>query len=247
MRIVGVDLASRPQRSALCVLDWHERPRVVALHRPADDDRILHEAAAADAVGIDSPFGWPTPFVDLVARHHRGEPTRTVDATLRDLRLRRTDQWIRRWIPRDPLSVSTDRIGVVALRAVGLVERMRGPGADRSGRDGLFEVYPGGSLARWDIPSTGYKSGDGAPVRERIVAAVAPFVDLAGVHDRVVGGDDELDAVITALVTGLAVAGRTTAAPPECRREAAVEGWIHVPTGPITDLAEVVLTPSAPS
>lgn len=239
MRLVGVDLASRPERSALCVLDWREHPRVVALHRPADDGVILDEAGTADGIGIDSPFGWPTPFVDLIGRHHRGEPTLGVEATPRDLRLRRTDQWIRHWIPRDPLSVSTDRIGVVALRAVGLVERMRGPGADRSGRDGLFEVYPGGSLARWAIPATNYKARGGAAVRERIVTAIEPFVDLDGVRDRVIGGDDDLDALLTALVTGLAMAGRTTAAPPEWRREAAIEGWIHVPTGPITELAEV--------
>ena len=135
--------------------------------------------------------------------------------------------------------MSTDRIGVVALRAVRLLERIRAPGCDRSGDGGIYEAYPGGSLARWGLTATGYKSRDGADVREAIVEALGAWVGIDAVAHRLVASDDDLDAVLTAVVTGLAVAGRTTAPPPEYAAVAAAEGWIHVPTGPIEQIGAV--------
>jgi hypothetical protein len=230
LRVVGVDLASQPKKSSLCVVEWDDRPRVVELIRPAFDDVIVVHAEAADATGLDCPFGWPTPFVDTVRRHHDGESIAGVDATPRDLRLRTTDQWIRaNHVPRDPLSVSTDRLGIVALRGIGILERIAGPGADRSGDAGIYETYPGGSLATWGLRSTGYKDDAGTDARRGIVDALAGHIDLAGTADRLVASDDDLDAVITAVVAGLAFMGLTTSAPPEHRAVARVEGWIHVP------------------
>ena len=239
MRIIGVDLASQASSTSLCAIDWTDRPRVVDVVRPAEDDLIVAAAGSAAAVGIDSPLGWPSAFVELIGRHHRGEATETVTATPRELRLRTTDRWIRDWIPRDPLSVSTDRIGVVALRAVRLLERIRAPGCDRSGDGGIYEAYPGGSLARWGLTATGYKTRGAEDVRGTIVDALGDWVGIDAVADRLVASDDDLDAVLTAVVTGLAVAGRTTSPPREHATVAAVEGWIHVPTGPIEEIGAV--------
>ena len=230
LRVVGVDLASQPKKSSLCVIDWTDRPRVVELVRPVGDDVIVAQAATADAIGIDCPFGWPSSFVETVRRHHEGEPVTDVVSTPRDLRLRTTDQWIRtHHVPRDPLSVSTDRLGIVALRGIRILERLAGPGADRSGAAGVYETYPGGSLATWGLPSTGYKDEAGTGTRRIIVAALADHIDLAGTAERLVAADDDLDAVITAVVAGLAHLGLTSSAPPEHREVARVEGWIHVP------------------
>ena len=230
LRVVGVDLASQPKNSSLCVVEWRDRPRVVELIRPADDDLIVERAATADAIGIDCPFGWPSSFVETVRRHHDGEAVAGVVASPRDLRLRTTDQWIRaHHVPRDPLSVSTDRLGIVALRGIRILERIAGPGADRSGAAGVYETYPGGSLAKWGLPSTGYKHDVGTDTRRAIVAALANHIDLAATAARLVAADDDLDAVITAVVAGLAHRGLTTSAPPEHREVARVEGWIHVP------------------
>ena len=230
LRVVGVDLASQPKKSSLCVITWDEQPRVVELARPADDDLIVAQAATADATGLDCPLGWPSKFIETVRRHHDGRSVADVDATPRDLRLRTTDQWIRaNHVPRDPLSVSTDRLGIVALRGIKILERIAGPGADRSGALAIYETYPGGSLAKWGLRSTGYKDAAGTDARREIVDALAVHVDLAGTADQLVANDDDLDAVITAVVAGLALMGLTTSAPPEHRDVARVEGWIHVP------------------
>ncbi|MEZ5246259.1 MAG: DUF429 domain-containing protein [Acidimicrobiales bacterium] len=230
LRVVGVDLASQPKKSSLCVIEWEEHPRVVELARPADDDLIVAHADAADATGLDCPFGWPSDFVETVRRHHEGRSVADVDTTPRALRLRTTDQWIRtNHVPRDPLSVSTDRLGIVALRGIRILERIAGAGADRSGAAGVYETYPGGSLAKWGLRSTGYKDEAGTDARRAIVDALADHIDLAGTAGRLVDNDDDLDAVITAVVAGLAHMGLTTSAPPEHRDVARVEGWIHVP------------------
>lgn len=238
MRVVGVDLASQPEKSSLCVVEWTagQQPCVVELHRPADDDLIVDQAARADAIGLDCPLGWPSPFVDLVTAHHEGRPTLDQAAPPRDLRLRTTDQWIRQWIPRDPLSVSTDRLGVVALRGVGIVERIAGPGADRSGAAGIYEAYPGGSLAVWGLTATGYKTADAIATRQAIVDELARHVDIPADGPSPIDlatNADDLDAAITAIVTLLAHLGATTSAPSEFVDIAMKEGWIHVPTIPL--------------
>lgn len=239
LRVVGVDLASQPTKSSLCVIEWDERPRVIELARPAGDDLIVARAATADAVGMDCPFGWPSKFIETVSRHHDRRSIADVDTTPRDLRLRTTDQWIRaNHVPRDPLSVSTDRLGIVALRGIRILERIAGPGADRSGAAGIYETYPGGSLAKWGLRSTGYKGVDGTDARRGIVDALAVHVDLAGTADQLVANDDDLDAVITAVVAGLAHMGFTTSAPPEHHDVACVEGWIHVPVVPLDALPD---------
>lgn len=241
-QFVGVDLASQPEKSSLCVIEWVGKPRITDLVRPATDDAIVERARDADAIGIDCPLGWPTPFVEMIRRHHEGTATSGIDADPRDLRLRTTDQWLRRHhTPRDPLSVSTDRLGIVALRGIGILERLVGPGADRSGADGVYEAYPAGSLAVWGLRSTGYKStgrNDGAAVEARaeIVTALAPHIDLGSWSERLVDNADDLDAVVTAIVAGLGHAGLSTAAPPEHRKVATIEGWIHVPTVPLDAL-----------
>jgi uncharacterized protein DUF429 len=239
MLFVGVDLASQPEKSSLCMIEWTDHPRLIELDRPAGDDLIVDRAEAADATGLDCPFGWPAPFVETIRRHHDGEPTGDIDATPRDLRLRTTDQWIRRHIPRDPLSVSTDRLGIVALRGIGILERLAEAGADRSGRAGFYETYPGGALAVWGLQAMGYKKRDATGARRAIVDRLRAHVDLDHVAGRLIENDDDLDALIAALVAGLAHAGHTTSPPPEYAAVAAIEGWIHVPTISLDQVAAV--------
>ena len=240
MRFVGVDLASQPEKSSMCLLEWNRRPTVVDLVRPAHDDAIVTAALDAMAVGIDCPFGWPTDFVEKVSRWHHGESAAAVHTDPRALRLRESDRWLREHhVPRDPLSVSTDRLAIVALRGIGILERLLGPHGDRSGRRHVYEAYPGGTLAVWGLPSTGYKGDAGTQKRAAIVDALDGPVDFGSHRDAVAASDDDLDAVLTAVVAGLGRARHTTRPPAEHRRTAAIEGWIHVPTIPLADLGTV--------
>lgn len=236
MRTLGVDLASDPRRTALCRLEWRSGgARLAELTVGADDERILAAHARADVTGVDSPFGWPAPFVGFLCSAARllPEAMEAWSPAVRDgLRYRATDRAVRDAVGRWPLSVSSDLIAVVAMRCVGLLTRMGV--TDRAGADGVFEVYPAAALARWDLIARGYR-GEGARQRRkgllRALARRAPWLDLGGNDRRSLLADsaDALDALIAALNVRAAALGQTEPPPQELRREAAREGWIALP------------------
>jgi predicted nuclease with RNAse H fold len=231
VRILGVDLASQPSNTSVAVLDGLD---LVHLASTADDDTIVELARTCVAVGIDAPLGWPDDFVDVITAHHRGEPIPPAEP--RSLQLRRTDLVVHESTGKRPLSVSTDRIGVVALRAIRLLERIAGAGAARDGTAGVYETYPGGAVAHWGLVERSYKRRDSTPERGAIVEALGRHLELGEHRDRMIAGDDDLDAVLCAALAGLAHQGRTTVPGPADADHARREGWIHVPTGSIADL-----------
>ena len=236
MRTLGVDLASDPRRTGPCLLEWLAgRARLVELDVGADDERVLAAHRAADVTGIDSPFGWPAPFVGFLCSATRllPEAAESWDPAVRDgLRYRATDRAVRDAVGRWPLSVSSDLIGVVAMRCVGLLIRMGV--TSRAGADGVFEVYPAAALARWSLANRGYGGVRARPRREVLLRALirrAPWLDLGTKAQRalLVDSADALDALIAALNTRAAALGHTEPPPHELRREAAREGWIALP------------------
>jgi Protein of unknown function (DUF429) len=73
VRVVGVDLAAEPGRTAVAVLGWDDGKAVVEdLRVGADDEALLAALAAADKAGIDAPFGWPDAFAVFLAAHQAG-------------------------------------------------------------------------------------------------------------------------------------------------------------------------------
>lgn len=218
MITLGIDLAAQPKRTAMAAIEWSERRAVVAeLVVGVDDDAALAAMARAEWTGIDAPFGWPNAFVEAMSAFaERGE--------WRDgeLRLRATDLAVRRITGITPLSVSSDRIAVVAFRCARLLSRLETV-------DRVVEVYPAAALHQWKIERRGYKGGRAAQreerraVRERIVAALPDWLDLDA--DACAASDDALDAVLAALVTRAAALKLTY--PPE--GDVAREGWIHIP------------------
>lgn len=236
MRTLGIDLASAPRRTGLCRLDWRSGgARLVELTVGADDERIIAAHKGADATGIDSPFGWPAPFVGFLCSAARllPEAAEAWDPAVRDgLRYRATDRAVRDAVGRWPLSVSSDLIAVVAMRCVGLLTRMGV--SDRAGADGVFEVYPAAALTRWGLVNRGSRAGRGRPRREvllRALARRAPWLDLGTRAQRalLVDSADAFDALIAALNARAAALGETEPTPAELRREAAREGWIALP------------------
>ncbi len=231
MRLLGVDLASQPANTSAALL---EAGRVVELWSCVDDDLIVTMATGCDAVGIDAPLGWPDDFVAAITAHHGGQPVPSAEP--RALQLRHTDRFVQKQTRKQPLSVSTDRIGVVALRAIRLLERLAGPGADRSGAAGIFETYPGGAVAAWSLVERSYKRKDSEPERAVITEALAVHLDLGPFRDQMIDSDDDLDAVLCALLAGLSIRGYTHRPAENEQERAQREGWIHIPTGPISDL-----------
>lgn len=251
MRTLGIDLASQAAKTALCEITWsHDSARVVDLTGNLSDEELLRRAAdlrqAATAtgeswaIGIDAPFGWPTQFVDFLNQSSAGAaPLPPWDSDRRkQLSYRRTDHAVVATVGLHPLAVSADRIALPAMRCAGLLAALGA--SDRSGANGVYEVYPAAALKTWGLPYQGYKStrvnsaGSKRKLTElfhQVRDACDPWLTFAPGTDRQCEtSDDAFDALIAALVTRAAAQKRTI--PPLAGEEAdraRTEGWIALP------------------
>jgi predicted nuclease with RNAse H fold len=247
VRTLGIDLAADPVRTAACEVDW-ETGTLRPLPRPVTDEAIVAAVLAADVTAIDVPLGWPDDFVAAVSSHHGfGDWPPAAIASPDDrlsLRYRVTDLEL---AGHRPLSVSSDLIGVPAMRGARLQHLLRRAGAvvDRSGIGGcLVEGYPAAALRSWGLTSRGYKGrknrGSCGELAGILAAACGSLASaVAGCLDGC--DDDELDAVVCALIARAARQGQTRAPAPDQLDAARREGWIHVPVVPV---AAVLAQPS---
>jgi predicted nuclease with RNAse H fold len=248
MRSLGIDLAAEPPNTAACEITWLADSAQGRLYTDRlDDDRLLALIESADKVGIDCPFGWPQPFVDAVVSHANaaGWPGRGQLGLShrRSLRYRLTDEVVHQQVGIWPLSVSTDRIGVTAMRCAALLDALATAGhpVDRAGGGRVVEVYPAAALKHWRLPHRGYKKAEGAIVRGQALdqlLVTLPTLNLDGdALDRCRRSDDAFDALICALVARAAAHGLTSAPCPGNQIERArSEGWIHLPTSDLLGL-----------
>jgi predicted nuclease with RNAse H fold len=244
MLTTGVDLAARPERTALVSIEWTaDRAVIRDVACPADDPVILKAIDRADKTGMDCPLGWPTAFVEFVAAHragHVGIPEDEPDWR-RKLTMRRTDIVVHEHLGLVPLSVSADRIAHVALRCAVMLAKLDAAGrsVDRSGSGPVVEVYPAASLRRWGLVQPGYKQPARPEALDHLVdrlLAAAPWLDCASYQQAIRRSHDVLDAAIAAMTARAAVRGQT-ARPGEADLAAArTEGWIAVPDLPISQL-----------
>jgi hypothetical protein len=165
----------------------------------------------------------------------------------RALVLRETDRTVAAVTGRQPLSVSTDRIAFAAMRCTRLLSALAGPGApiDRAGAGRLVEVYPEAALRCWqlspalDLDDPGGYKGKGVEATGRRATLLSTLLQrTAGwllIPDEEVGlcraSDDQLDALLCALIARTAERGLCSSAPSEHSGQAAREGWIALPEG----------------
>jgi predicted nuclease with RNAse H fold len=241
MRTLGVDLAAQPCNTGVCEIVWGKHGGTVSvLDGPHTDERLVALMAGADKVGVDVPFGWPEPFVDALVAHRDGREWpgcgRDPDGHRRQLRLRRTDEYVRTIYGRDPMSVSSNLLSITAMRWAGLEDRLRADEPiDRSGLGRVVEVYPAAALKFWGLRDRGYKGRQNRTVLEALVSALVReagaglrFTD--GAEEVLRASDHAFDALISSLVARAALLGQTTVPPPSDAALAHTEGWIHVPT-----------------
>lgn len=245
--VVGIDLAAQPARTGVVVLErvrgggWCAAP--VA---DGSDEELARLASVSDLVGVDAPLGWPAEFVEAVGAHQRfdewpGGADRSVLTHRETDRVVAANGWGR------PLSASADKLGHVAMRCALLQRewaREWGRPAPRDGSGRVVEVYPAAALRSWDIESAGYKGkGDSAgQARRRVLAqirdATASWLNLDSVAEACCNSHDVLDALVSSLVALSAGCGLTLLPEGEKQRVLArIEGWIHVPVAPLTELA----------
>lgn len=237
----GIDLAAEAERTAMAVLEpAGDRLRIRELVLGVGDGEIVGVARESTCAGVDVPFGWPEPFLATVLAHQRGEleaPESTGRDWRRDRAMRGTDYVVRARTGLWPLSVSTDRIGLPALRWAGIAARLAAHGVDtaRDGSGRVAEVYPAGALACWGFPARGYKGRVGAGRRALLVEELTrawPWLDWHGEEAACRASDDLLDAVLCALVAREVDRGRTARPGPEQREITRREGWVHLPRSP---------------
>ena len=238
----GVDLAARPERTALASIEWTAGRAIIRdVTYPADDDVILKAIDRADMTGIDCPLGWPTAFVEFVAAHQTGHVDLPEDRPdwRRNLTMRRTDIFVHEQLRLVPLSVSADRIAHVALRCAVLLARLDAAGrpVDRSGSGRVAEVYPAASLRRWGLVHPGYKQPAKPEALDHLVdhlLAAAPWLECAPHELAIRRSHDVLDAVIAAMTARAVVRGQTFRPGEADLAAARTEGWIAVPDSPIS-------------
>jgi predicted nuclease with RNAse H fold len=246
MITAGVDLSSQDANTAGCVIEWsNATPTITDLIVGVGDSIITKLSSTVDKLGIDIPLGWPIAFAEAVCRHSRDRswPGEYRHADTSSFRYRRTDLWVWENLKTSPpLSVSTDRIALPAMRAAALLSRLPDPVAlDGSGV--VVEVYPASALRRWGLPSRQYKRKENATARRELVAqfctATAEWLRSSDAQiDLCCASDDAFDAVIAALVARAAAIGVIDPIPEKEKASALREGWISVPaTGSLGLLA----------
>ena len=245
MLTAGIDLAAEDTNTAVAWIRWTATGAILEkLIVGAGDDDLLR-AAAADKAGIDCPLGWPEPFVEFIIAHHRGELAAPTDLIGRDWRRslawRRTDVVTHELTGRLSLSVAADRIAHTAMRCAALLARLAEDGqpVDRSGGGTVVEVYPAASLKQWGLPYRGYKGRQNSGALNDLVdglTTAGPWLQLGNFEPVCRGSDHAIDAVVAALTARAAAIGQATSPGPADLAVATTEGWIALPTTPLTSL-----------
>nr|WP_304502263.1 DUF429 domain-containing protein [Brachybacterium sp. FME24] len=237
---VGIDLAEDPKRTGIAHLrDEGTKVVVENVGVGADDDAIVTAIMTSRKTGVDVPFGWPRPFVELVEAHRTAAlppPPSTGPEWRREVLFRATDLEVKRRVGKTPLSVAADKIAYPAIRWAGIAARLREQGVPVTpdGHGVACEVYPGAALVAWqlaDLKHKGTKGTEGRSVLVEQLSARLPWLDWAGHKDACVDDDNALDAVIAAVVARDVDRGRAVPPPPELADLAAEEGWIWLPEG----------------
>ena len=232
MRTLGIDLAADPKNTALCEIEWDEASvTVLAVARNVSDAQILDLAAGPPSrvIGVDIPFGWPTNFVTFVSAHARGA-TPLPSSSMRQKRLRSTDTFIQDRFSKTPLSVSTDKIGIPAMRWAALSHDLGI--VNRAGNGQFYEVYPAVARIAWGLRGkdkvTPLEQAN-AIALEQLLRALRFGFARPGIHEELLENEHCFDALLCALATRAAALGLTYPPPSVARATAEVEGWIHAP------------------
>ena len=136
---LGIDLASAADKTAFAQIEWIPKVsfpahlsdyqgQVTQLALQGSDSDLLQFSPHPHClIGLDAPLGWPTSFVSYISTSlsdlvKNAEKSQIWTPDYRDqMRYRQTDRYTRSVLGRWPLSVSTDYLSLVGLRARGLL------------------------------------------------------------------------------------------------------------------------------
>ena len=258
---LGIDLASSAEKTAFVHLKWTPlsssnhwskyQGEMVHLHLHATDQDILsYTARSSYLVGLDAPLGWPKCFIDyistplsLLSQPLSAPLAQALSPSLKayqpwtadfrdQMRYRQTDLYTRSILGRWPLSVSTDYLSLVGLRARGLLRAWHIQ--EITGQDGVYEVYPAVALKRWNLKHRSYKGKEKSKLREEILAQLLdqphPLSLTPSQKSQLIESDHGFDAFLCSLITFYAYLGYCDIPLTTQEKEASLqEGWIYIP------------------
>ncbi len=230
---VGVDFAAKAKDTweAVGTETSKGRLKITEIRGNISDEDLVEIAGAGhQVIAIDAPFGWPDGFVSFVETYHMGRTPAPVQQVA--FRFRTTDKGVHDRFHKWPLSVSTDRLGIVAHRLISLLSRLTDcdiPPFWKNGRTTtIIEVYPAATLLARGLSPKGYKAEAKVRrclLRELDAAGLEIPLDLA---ERCIATDDALDAAVCAWTSYLYYLGETVG-PPAGDMLVRHEGWIFAP------------------
>jgi len=248
VKTLGVDLAAGTKKTAVAVLEWAGGgARLVHLALDVSDQEIVELFGSSSMTGVDCPVGWPDAFLPFLAGHLAFDAHPVLDHDgiegRRLLAYRDTDRFVTAQTGLIPLSVSADRLAHPAMRCAVLQAKItlnHGP-QPRDGSGRFAEVYPAASLKSWGLLARSYKGRRGAETARLALVldalrTAAPWLDLAGQDDQLARSDDLFDALIASLTARAVALGRTMQPDGPHAKAARTEGWIHLPTGGLSEL-----------
>jgi hypothetical protein len=245
---IGVDLSAQARNTACCVLEWGTASARLAHLSAGHDNSALIDLVNEwhpRKVAIDSPFGWPLEFSRTIAEFTATGRWPDGDDR-RPLLFRRTDFIVRELTGTDPLSVSTDRLGICAMRCARLLTLLAGrEPVDRTGSGLVAEVYPAAALRQWQLDPRGYKGSAPEKIAKRgellatLASATAAWLELdTTLHARLRASDHLFDALLAALIARVIERKETLPIPANETEAARAEGWIHLPRAqPLAEVA----------
>jgi hypothetical protein len=238
----GIDLSAEAKGTALAIIEWADsRAKVIQLELGVTDETIIAHSLESSKIGIDCALGWPIEFVDFVVEHSALNPNQ-IDGGIdwrRKLAYRDTDRVVREITGRWPLSVSTDRLGLTAMRCAGLLSKMQQSAinTDRSGAGTVVEIYPGATLRLWGFDTNTYRSSSSK--RHELLGELlsqAPWLEIGSVSKMMVESCDAFDAVIASLAARSAALGFYQKPDVNQIPRARIEGWVALPSMPLSAL-----------
>ncbi|MEJ2601868.1 MAG: DUF429 domain-containing protein [Gammaproteobacteria bacterium] len=238
MRIVGIDCATDPRKTGVVALDWDgqlARVTMATLGEAGGSVAAIADAAAGREPALfclDAPLGWPMALGRSLGPHRAGDALAVPEANR--LFRRRTDEFVRARLGKQPLEVGADRIARTAASALALLSELRqrrGETIPLAWRPAIeasaaIEVYPAAVLLVRGLPASRYKPAAAQALRRQILGGLAGELAAGRHQDAMVANADILDAALAGLAGVDFLSGACAA--PEDADLAVREGWIWI-------------------
>lgn len=263
-RYIGIDLSTSAEEIGACTLTEFKKGEleltdspITVCFRGSSEKAIVHvfdfiknrteNFSGQVILALDVPFGWPKDFSGAVAEHKVGRSFGKHPRTR--YRYRETDLVVQKLLASklpskgtlNPLSVSTDRLGLTAIWASDLIERVQreldfeidlgsGSNSDRK----LIEVYPSASIALWSpIEWTMQRNQSGEAKTVNLKAAVLShanrYFSTYPVTTNEMASRNHLDAFVCAITAKSYQENKCSKPEYISKSTLQKEGWIWAP------------------